>query len=187
MGALPPLNGTSRGSTIYKVRYLGVRPFSARQEQQLRKAGGWRAVDESRYVRLLRADVASGALYFAAAPATTAAASASATPPPPPPTLLHRRIALQQQQPAPPAAAAKAEAPAPALALSEEYTWNAFLLSGMEDPALRARWGTPCISGFAASSPRALPIGNGGKVAVLTLVSRRSTRMQGTRFFRRGT
>lgn len=155
---------------------MGIRPVSARREQQLRKAGGWRAVDESRYVRLLRAQVATGALYFAvAAPAAAATAAAIPLAPRTASTLLHRRMALQQREG--PAATAVAEA--------EEYVWNAFLLSGMEDPSLRTQWGTPCISGFAASSSRPLPLGN-ETAAVLTLVSRRSTRMQGTRFFRRG-
>lgn len=177
MGTLPPLSSSTSSSRIYKVRRVGVRPVSARREQQLRKEGGWRAVDESRYLRLLRAQVATGALYFAVAAPAAATAAAAAPASRPASTLLHRRVALQQGK-GPPAAAT-------ALAEAEEYVWNAFLLSGIEDPSLRVQWGTPCISGFAASSSRPLPLGN-ETAAVLTLVSRRSTRMQGTRFFRRG-
>lgn len=186
MGTLPPLaptdSPTTTISTVYKVTRLGVRPVAARAQAALLRrdggGGGSRAVDEARYLRLLRGQVATGALYFATAATTAAGAGAGSTP-----TLLHRRVALQLQPPP-----GQEQQLQQQQALSDgEYVWNAFALSGIDDPSLRAQWGTPCISGFAASSaPVPVPGEAEGRVAVVTLVSRRSTRMQGTRFFRRG-
>ena len=194
MGALPPLPSTdaatittiTSGSTIYKITRLGVRPVAARaQAQLLRGAAAAKAVDEARYLRLLRGQVATGALYFATASAGGADAGGAGSFAPTP-TLLHRRVALQEPQQL---QQQQQQLQQQQQVLSDaEYVWNAFALSGIEDPALRAQWGTPCISGFAASTAP-VPVGGGGggeTVAVLTLVSRRSTRMQGTRFFRRG-
>ena len=68
---------------------------------------------------------------------------------------------------------------------SSQFLWNSFLLSGLE--SARHFWGTASISGFASS--RSIPLQGGGRegrVATLTLISRRSTRMQGTRFWQRG-
>lgn len=195
MGALPPLPSTdaatittiTSGSTIYKVTRLGVRPVAARaQAQLLRGAAAAKAVDEARYLRLLRGQVATGALYFATASAGGADAGGAGSFAPTP-TLLHRRVALQEPQPQQLQQQQLQQQQQQVLS-DAEYVWNAFALSGIEDLELRAQWGTPCISGFAASTAP-VPVGGGGggeTVAVLTLVSRRSTRMQGTRFFRRG-
>lgn len=74
----------------------------------------------------------------------------------------------------------------PSPSTSLPFLWNGFLLSNL-GPA-RLFWGTACISGYAVS--RSIPLDGArkgaGEAARLTLLSRRSTRMQGTRFYRRG-
>lgn len=201
-------NNGSSSCSIHRVRKMGLVPISRRQQahssssyfQQQQHPSSLdtpdRVCDEERYLGMLQAPVVAGSLYFS------------------PQYPLHRRLQEnaklcpdldfdstaplfwgkeeseeESEGPRGPTddnknyIAGNPFPPSPSH-LSSQFLWNNFLLSGLE--SARHFWGTACISGFASSRSIPLQRGRAGSVATLTLISRRSTRMQGTRFWQRG-
>lgn len=170
---------------IRRITKLGIRPISWKhqEEEGLR---GWRECDEKRYLNMLRDPIASGYLYYCHK------------------YPLHQRMQtnfessqrrgegeggnLVFDSSLPYGGSFEGEKENNTIAatgqsdFSSRYLWNYYLLHGLGDRRIQHFWGTACICGFAESRPAFI---NGDSI-VLTLISRRNRRRQGTRFNQRG-
>lgn len=161
-------------SPLRRITRTSLQPVARRPQEALLASSPVLRVDESRYKAMVQRQASCGHLYLShkyplhqrihVALHTTTFSPASPTPSSPtsPNPTGHEDL----------------------IASSNRFLWNAYLLQSLsQDEAIRGMWGAYVISGYAASHSADF----NGEAISITLISRRATTMQGTRFNRRGT
>lgn len=143
-------------SPLRRITRTSLLPVS-RRPQEVALQLPWQRVDEKRYLRMAQAQAGCGLLFFS------------------PKYPLHLRMELALL------GGAAAAADGQQQEASRRFLWNQHLLSNMSEGG-GEEWCSPVISGYAASRSAEVQ----GQAVSLTLISRRSVHMQGTRFNRRG-